>query len=288
MVMRLNRWNQLIRGRQVIDGVWRLTPRHELQYQQTGNRNEVMVSGPITQAGALGLSFRVAETSVDEDVVDREMTLRGIWQADDRNRLKFLAERQDGSRGRLTLQGAWEIGPRQEILYRWQAEAADGGRRSVSRLIRFLGYWDVGEDKRLVYHLEESSDSGFRFMGAFQTPSVLPKRGELRYQLGVEAEGRRLDWTITLFGKWKVSDRWGLSFEMPYREGRPHSIDFGVSYHLDRLGNIACQLRTRQGKSLGLELTLTREFQKGQGEAFLRLRRSIEESAVEGGVRFQW
>lgn len=271
----------------ITEGNWRLTRDHELQVRRAGLRKEIVLSGPITRAEPLGLSFRVAEASVDEDVIDREMTLRGIWQADDRNRLKFLVERQDGSRGRLTLQGAWEIGPSQEILYRWQVEDPRK-RRTESRLLRFQGYWDVGEDKRLVYHLEESSDSGFRFMGAFQTPSVLPKQGELRYQLGIEAAGRRLDRTITLFGKWKVSDRWGLSFEMPYREGRLHSIDFGANYHLDRLGNIACQLRTRQGKPLGVELTLTREFQKEQGEAFLRLRRSIEETAVEGGVRFKW
>lgn len=270
-----------------IEGSWRLTPDHELQYRRVGPRRELILAGPITRAEPLGLSFRVAEASVDEDVVGREITLRGRWQADPKNRLNFLVNHEQGRAERLTLQGGWELNSNHEMVYRWQTEA-DGGRRSADRLIRFQGAWEVGEDKQLVYVLDRASDSGFRFSGAFQTPSILPKKGALRYQLGLELSGRRRRRVIALFGKWKVSDRWGLSFVIPWREGRAHSIDFGAHYRFGRSGSIVAELSTRQGKSLGLKLTLTREFQKGQGEAFLRLRRSVEESAVEGGVRFKW
>lgn len=271
-----------------IEGNWRLTPDHDLQYRRAGLRREIVLSGPITRGEPLGLSFRAAETSIDEDVVGREITLRGRWQADPKNRLNFLVDRGESRSDRLTLQGGWEIDPAHEIVYRWQAEGAAGGRRSVSRLIRFQGAWEVGKDKRLVYVLDRVSDSGFRFSGAFQTPSILAKKGALRYQLGLELSGRRSPRAIALFGKWKVSDLWGLSFEIPWREGRARSIDFGASYRFGRSGSIIAELRTRQGEPLGVEVTLTREFQKGQGEAFLRLRRSVEESAVEGGVRFRW
>lgn len=271
----------------ITEGNWRLTRVHQLQIRRTGLRKEIVLSGPITRAEPLGLSFRVAETSIDEGVVGRELALRGRWQADSKNRLNFLVDRRQGRSERLTLQGGWELNSDQEVVYRWQTEA-DGGRRIANRLIRFQGAWEVGEDKRLVYVLDRSSDSGFRFSGSFQTPSILPKKGALRYQLGLELSGPRRLRVITLFGKWKASDRWGLSFEIPWTKGRVRSIDFGASYRLGRSGSIVAELRTRQGEPLGVEVTLTREFQKGQGEAFLRLRRSLEESAVEGGLRFQW
>lgn len=270
-----------------IEGSWRLTADHELQYRRAGARKEIVLSGPITRAEPLGLSFRVAETSVDGDVVGREMTLRGSWQADDSNRLNFLVERQESRQNRLTLQGAWELGPSQEILYRWQVEDPRK-RRTESRLLRFQGYWDVGEDKRLTYVLDAVSGSLFRFRGAFQTPTVLAKEGRIRYQIGVEAEGKKRLQTVMLFGKWKISRNLALEFEVPYRGGVSRAITFGAAYALTRQQTLSARLTTRQGKPLGVELTFTREFRKGQGEAFLRLRRSIEESVVEGGVRFRW
>lgn len=278
-MVRLNEKNQLVRNGEILRGTWALTRDHEIRFRRAGTRRELVLSGPIRRAEPLALAFRVAESTVEEDVIGRELSLRGSWQADDRNRLSFLVEGARGRPDRLTLQGAWRVGPTQEILYRWS------GR---NRLLRFEGAWDVDESRRLVYVLDRSSDSGFRFSGAFQTPSILPKRGELRYQLGAQVQKGRKRPTVTLFGKWKVSDQWEIRFEMPYRQGRRRSIDFGASYRLDKIGEIACQLRTRRGESLGMEVTLTRGFLKGQGESFVHLRRSLEESAVEGGLRFRW
>ena len=101
-------------------------------------------------------------------------------------------------------------------------------------------------------------------------------------------DGGRRARTVTLFGKWKFSRRLELSFEVPDSGGRVRGIAFGAELGLDDKGNIACRLRTREGESLGLEVLFTRSFSKGDGELFARLRRSAEETAVEGGIRLRW
>ncbi len=287
--MRLNRLNQLVLdGRRPIDGIWRLTRGHELQYRRRGGREEVVVSGPLVSAGPSGIAVRVEASSLDGERVGETLELRGRWQADDRNRLAFLAHRRAGEADLLRLEGAWELDSRHQLLYRFDREDP-GKRRREARLLRFAGRWDIGEDRQLTYVLDRSSDSSFRFRGAFQTASILAKEGAIRYQLGAELDGgRRRARTLTLFGKWKFSRRLGLSFEVPYAGGRVRGIDFGAELAVGPDGSLACRLLTRRGKPLGVELLFTRQFFRGDGELFARLRRSAEETAVEGGVRVRW
>lgn len=238
-------------------------------------------------AGPSGLAFRVAESRLDGDLVGRQFTLRGKWQADARNRLRFEVDGQTGRHRGLTLEGGWEIGPHHELLYRLQRSQPRAERRQI-HLLRFQGHWDVGRDRRLTYVLDADSDSAFRFRGTFQTPMILPKAGQLRYQVGVELEGREVLRTITLFGRWKLSRALGFSFEVPYRDGEVRAIDFSAVLRMRQDGELSARLLTREGRPLGLEIILTQSFMQRQGEAFVRLRKLAEETAMEGGLRLRW
>jgi len=219
------------------------------------------------------------EVSDDGDVTSRLLSLRGRWQADSRNRLNFLVERSKGQEDRLVFQGGWELDEADEISYRYQPNL---------QTLRFQGQWDLSDSTRLTYVLDESSDSTFRFRGAFQTPSVLAKEGELRYQIGLEVEGKKRFNVVTLFGKWKLSRDLALDFELATGGASSRTIHFGATYQVDSDDALSAQLTTREGKPLGVEVILTRDFLKGQGQAFMRLVKSLEETAVEGGVRFRW
>ena len=131
-------------------------------------------------------------------------------------------------------------------------------------------------------------DSAFRFRGAFQTDSIRQKQGSLRYQLGLQAEGKERLQTMTLFGKWKLSRDLSLEFEVPYSGGFRRAISFGAAYAWDRRTSVSARLTTPGGGPLGVELSLHREFLKGRGETFVRLRRSLEETAAEAGARVRW
>ncbi len=285
--MRLTSLNQLILGNQRIDGVWKLTPRHELRYLRRGREEEVVLTGDLVAAEETGLVIRVEERFEDGGFASRTLTLRGRWEADAMNRLNFLVERRSRRRDRLTFSGGWEIGGNNELLYRFEQIHLKTKERRTHTLT-FRGAWDLDGERRLMYWLDRDSDSGFRFRGSFQTPAVLAKEGAIRYQVGVEVQGRRRPQTITLFGKWKLSRKLSLDFEIPYADETIRPITFGATYSVNPQNAIEARLTTPGGKPLGLEVIFSREFLKDSGEAFVRLRRSLEESAVEGGVRFRW
>ena len=287
--MRLDRLNRLVLDGRVIEGRWKLTPRHELQYRRAGGAEELVATGELVSAEPLGLTFRFEKESLQEDTRRREFQLKGRWQADPRNRLTFLVEREEGKANILTLEGGWEVGPGNEIQYRFERTEQKKGARSLHR-IRFDGFWEVGEDRRLAYVLEAGSNSAFRFRGAFQTDSIRQKQGLLRYQIGLEAEGRGKGplQTVTLFGKWKLSRDLSLEFEIPYSSGFRRAISFGATYTWNRRTSVSARLTTPGGGPLGVELSLHQEFLQGRGEAFVRLRRSLKETAAEAGARVRW
>ncbi len=285
--LRLDRLNRLVRDGRTIDGRWRMTPRHELQYRRDGPGEELVAAGDLVSAEPLGLTFRLEKESREEDTRRRELQLKGRWQADSRNRLTFRVEREQGAVDILTLEGGWEVGPGNEIQYRFERTERKKGARALHR-IRFEGYWEVGEDRRLAYVLEAGSNSAFRFRGAFQTDSIRRKEGALRYQIGVEAEKGRSFQTVTLFGKWKISRDLSLEFEVPYAGGFRRAMKFGATYSWDSRTSVSARLAAPGGGPLGVELSLHREFLQGRGEAFVRLRRSLEETAAEAGARVRW
>ncbi|MGH7890519.1 MAG: hypothetical protein ACRENF_08220, partial [Thermodesulfobacteriota bacterium] len=132
------------------------------------------------------------------------------------------------------------------------------------------------------------SNSAFRFRGAFQTKSIIAKKGEIRYQAGVEIGGKQKIQTIALFGKWKLSRSLELAFEIEYEDGQRKAITFGGEYHLDGGRQIIVNLKSKEGDPLGIEVILTKDIFGKDGQAFLRLAKSLEESRVEAGVNFRW
>ncbi len=284
--MRVDRLNRLVRDGETLDGAWELASGHQLRYRRRGPEKEVILVGNLLSSGPNSLNFRLEESIRDEDVRRRELALRGRWQTDPSNRLTFWVERERGMEEALTLEGAWETGPGNEILYRFERSGSKGSR-SLHR-IRFEGVWEIGEDRRLSYVMDAGSDSAFRFRGTFQTASLRQKQGAVRYQIGLQVEGKKRFQTVTLFGKWKLSRDLSLEFEIPYSGGFRRSLSFGAVYAWDSSASVSARLTTPAGKPLGVELSLHKEFLQGRGEAFVRLRRSLEETAAEAGVRVRW
>ncbi len=285
--MRLNRLNQIWDKNRWIDGYWKLSKEHDLQYRRRGAEEEAVLSGEIVATEPTGLAFRVEESRLEGDLVGRRLTLRGKWEADSRNRLRFVLDGQQGRHRWLTLEGGWEVGTDHEILYRLRRTPLKTKSREV-HLLRFRGHWDVGSNRQLTYVLDADSDSAFRFRGTFQTPIILAKTNQIRYQVGVELEGRRAFRTITLFGKWKFSRNLELSFEVPYRDGKVRAMDFSAVFRMRPDGELSARLLTQEGRPLGVEVVFTRSFLRKQAEAFIRLRKLAEETAVEGGFRLRW
>jgi len=285
--MKLTSLNQLEKDGEVFEGEWQLDEHHDLVYRERKGKKEARLKGTLVavEAGSLVFSSTIKED--EKKTVTGLFKLTGSWRVDPKNRIVFEVERGAGKTDRLTLKGAWELGPHYEILYTYK-ESRLKSRTKTTQTLTFKGHWDISERHRLAFQIEGDSDAVLRFRGAFQTQSILAKEGEIRYQIGVEIEGRRQLQALTFFGKWKISRELELSFEIEYGEGAKRALTFGGTYFFRDDTALEVKLKTRDGKPLGVEVIFTREFFGKDGQFFLRLRKTAEESALEAGVKIPW
>ena len=285
--MRITRLDDLPGINPQAKGRFELTPSHEVQYKSLGKDEEFKFKGSIIAARPDALVLSVTEKQSDQKVVTSLGKLQGSWKLDSKNHIVFEVEKEKGKKDSLTFKGGWRISDFNEVIYTYHQTDLKR-KRKITREIIFHGFWDILSKHRLTYWLGGDTSSAFRFRGAFQTGSVLAKKGELRYQAGVEVNGRHKIQNIILFGKWKVSRTLELSFEIEYEKSRKKAVSFGGEYALSGDSRIAMNLKDRSGEPLGMELILTRDIFGKDGQTFMRLERSLRESRIEAGMRFRW
>lgn len=278
-------------------GAWKLLPNQEVGYRLEGRDEEIRIRGPILAAEPDALVAAVTVRQDDQTVVTRTVRIAGRWKTDGGNRIVFEVERSRGRTNTLVFRGTWKLNDAQEIVYTHRTAGAPGGRRASEQEIVFRGDWKLSEKRQISYVLGGDSGSAFRFRGAFQTPSILAKKGEIRFQLGAEVTGRggRGDRagraerkTLTLFGTWKVGRDLGLSFELDRPGSRRSVLRFGGDFSLKGPRTLSVNLKSERGRPLGVELVLTREILGGDGALFARIARTAEETRVEAGGKINW
>jgi len=280
--MKLTRFNDILEDDEKIKGSWELTKDHEVQYKKDGKNEEVKLKASLLAAESKTLVLSLTERQIDQKIVTSIVKLSGSWRVDGKNRINFDVERESGKKDSLVFTGSWELGENHEIIYSYEPKNGLPAQSLV-----FQGYWDLSERNRLTYRLEGDQAEAFRFRGAFQTKSILAKKGEIRYQIGIEAKGKRQLQTIALFGKWKLSRKLDLSFEIEYQDGK-RTLDFGGTYALGNGRGVTVNLKNEEGKPLGVQLILTKDLFDGNGAAFIRLEKSLAEKRIEAGMKFAW
>ncbi len=285
--LKLSKFNDLLEGNKTTEGRWELTPNHELRYKSKGQDEEYKLTGTLVAVEPGALVFSVTERQTDQKIVTSLHQLTGQWKLNPKNQITFEAEKEQGKNDVLTFKGAWQVNDDHEIVYTYEKTKLKTKANAVRGLV-FKGYWDISDDNRLSYFVGGDSNNAFRLRGAFETKSILAKKGEIRYQIGLEAAGRRKIQTITLFGKWKLSRDLALGFEIEYAGGKKRAISFGGDYALNDTTQISVNLKSQAGEPLGMELILTKDLFGKEGQAFVRLQKSLEESGAEAGMRLKW
>lgn len=280
--MELTRTNELRRGRRRYRGRWKLSSSDEVRYEAEGLGEEFSFSGVPVSAGPYELAVAATVKEEDQKTVTRLWKLRGAWRADAKNRLVFEVEKESGKNDSLVFGGEWKAGESQIVYSLRRKNAKDAP--SFAQKFSLSGRWGLTETAGLQYFVGGDTEAGLRFRAAFQTRSVLAKKGEIRYQIGVEAAGRRRLRGVSVFGKWKVSRDLGIYFETG--PGQDRASVFGGEYSLDSKDRISVELKTR-GRPVGLEVVFTRDV-FGDGELFARLSRTLEEKRVDAGVSWRW
>ena len=88
---------------------------------------------------------------------------------------------------------------------------------------------------------------------------------------------------------WRLKKDIGLIFEIEYENERPHAITFEAQGRLTDKDTISFRLKDDIAhKDIGVNLKLSHKILKGDGEAFLRLLKSKQESSIYAGAAWRW
>jgi hypothetical protein len=208
----------------------------------------------------------------------RVIRLKGTWRANEQNELCFEVALRKGPPETYTFKGIWKLNDNQQIEY-----ASEDGRDTLT----FKGYWNVSSANRLVYLFEGSSTSRFEFKVQLESSTFYPKKGEIRYRIGVGLRQNRLTAPgklLILYGEWKFGRDLGLTFRMDYGQGNIRSIEFGATVTFGR-NKVIFALKDEFGEPLGVTLTITHKFLKHLDvEVFLRLKSRQKEQSIETGI----
>ncbi|MFA6129435.1 MAG: hypothetical protein WC731_00430 [Candidatus Omnitrophota bacterium] len=211
----------------------------------------------------------------------RILKLKGTWHANDYNELCFEVTLRKGPPETYTFKGSWKLNNNQQIEY-----TTEDGRDTLT----FKGCWDISSANRLVYILEGSSTSRFEFKVQLESPVVYPKKGEIRYRIGIGIRQSHLTapgQLLILYGEWRFGRNLGLTFQMYYGQGVVRAIEFGAEVTFGRNKAIFA-LKNEFGKSLGITLTMTHKFlEHFDAEAFIKLKsrhNEHSEQAIEVGI----
>lgn len=274
-----------------LKGTWSLTDDHELRLtldksarQTLGD--QITLQGQLLDVSANSLLFAITTTTKENVQSTYVLNLGGSWKADDNNRLSFYVRKEGGKYDILTLNGIWQINKDHQIIY--QYEKADLVRKkSRTHTLIFKGYWDIKDRARISYILSEDTDSVFNF----KTGIGIFKEDYIQYEVGIVLTDhpRQAMQTVKLSGSWNLKKDVGLVFEIEYEDKKIKAIVFGADAKLTGNDTIAFRLKDDiDNKDIGVNLELSHEILKGEGEAFMRTLASQRELAIYAGSAWRW
>ncbi len=260
-----------------------LSSRSRGQIRRSAGKT-IIFRGDIKKVTGSQLIFAVRESDTISGLRTRAIELNGRWQADKNNRITFSAKKSSGRNDILRFQGAWSVGKRNELVYRYIKTSLKKGDK-LEKLVIFKGHWDLSS-RRLTYRVEGSSKSYFEFSASIGTKSLRASSGVIKYRVGIKYKEaktfRQARRTISIYGAWKFGKDLSVRFEAISRGGKYLALSFTAEKPVGRGSTVRVALKSKDGKSLGADVTFTREF-TGNADVFLTLARRPNERRVMGG-----
>ncbi|MBD3263714.1 MAG: hypothetical protein GF375_01260, partial [Candidatus Omnitrophica bacterium] len=243
-------------------GSWNIDKDHNLLLQARKTKDypksTLTLSGKIQNIDSDYLTLKLYKKSFLKTPRYHSIKLKGKWCSDKFNRLNFEVSRKDNP-GTLRFKNAWKINENQQLTYTYKKTRLLT-KSKIDESITFFGFWEIMTKNRLVYKLNNSRHSGIDFRAHLQTPNVYPKKGAIKYRVGVGLKYKPAEFrkrTLTLYGQWKFSRKLGLYFEMDYGK-RIRRISFSSKVNLTPKDNVIFTLLDSRKKPLGIKV----RFQK--------------------------
>lgn len=273
----------------VFKGSWQLNRNYDLellldQTKEQFAQDTLTLKGNIISTDRDALVFEIKTYDQNGLLHIRILKLSVIWLTDETNRLSLLVKKSPPDI--ITLEGKWEINKTQQITYSYEKTDLKTKDKTLKTLT-FEGFWQISSANKLTYILKHSSESKFDFRVQIETPTMYPKKGVIKYRvgIGIRKERPQEEKIISLFGDWKFSRNLGLSYQMDYGRGDIHEIQFASEVNFDKRNSIIFALKNKKGERLGISVTFTHKFlQRLDAQTFLRLKKLKETSGIEAGI----
>ncbi len=268
-------------------GKWRLDDNCDLvlDLQDTGKQSKgrLVLKGKILDCQKNYLLFQVKTKALGAKEVISFLKLRGFWQSDKYNRLTFEVTKKENP-DTLTFKSLWSVNKNQKITYLLKKTNL-ATRRRVSQNLVFDGFWQINKKNRLKYAFAGSKSSFFDFKAYLQSNNLYPKKGVIKYRIGIGAKEQKKERIISLYGGWKFSRKFSLTFEMNYGGGKINRIQFASTINLNKRSKIIFTLKDKDNKPLGVTLTLKRSSLSHKDlEYFLQLKKQGKELYIGIGA----
>ncbi len=276
-----------------LTGKWSLDKNDALKFtlKKTDARagdEQLLLKSELVKAKADCLIFSLGTQGKAGTHDARLLQLKGKWQADKHNRLQFLVKKTRITSDTLTLQGAWQV--KNNALQYTCKKTGLKTKQKKAYTLHFSGYWEINRKNRLTYILDTGKNSYFNFKTFLETPSLIGKKGEIKYRAGIGVKGSReyRPQTITLYGVWKLQRKTGLSFDLDCKDRRAKELRFGAFARTGNNGKVTFSLRSRKGQALGLSVEFSRAFLKDNASWFIRMVEADKKPRFEGGVAIRF
>lgn len=271
-------------------GNWKLNSNYDLEFHLSQTKGQdktdsLVLKGEIISSDRDSLVFELK--SIDKRGLShiRLLKLSGFWRTDEFNRIIFEVKKEI-SPDILIFATFWQLNQNQQVVYKYEKTELKT-KTKIFNSILFTGFWQINREDILTYIFERSTKSHFDFRVQVETTNLYPKDGVIKYRLGIGIREDRLGKTkiISLYGVWKFSRKLGIIFQMDYGGGKFKAIEFAANVYLDKKDEIIFSLNSERKEPLGLSLVYSRKFlKKSASQAFLRLKKSQEESRLEAGI----
>ncbi len=272
-----------------LKGHYSLTKDHDILFtlrrsHKQRSEGTLLLKGDIIYVKENSIGFAVTTKSSSSQATTRTLSLNGSWRMDNKKQILFKIEKGRGKYDTLTFTGGWIVNKQNEIEYVYKKTLMKSKEKREERLT-FKGSWEVIDNNRINYSLGLKNDSGFELEASLARAGFLGKKNALIYKLGTGISGKgHVIKTIAIYGKWKLTRRTGLLFEVRYSGKRRSYLSFGAEVRLNKRDELLFLLKDKKNNPLGIEIALRRRFLGNSGQALLKLLASKEERSVQLNV----
>jgi hypothetical protein len=272
-------------------GTWKLDKNHNLvlKTEKTKNypKSSLTLYGKIEKVNSDYLSFKIDKSSLSNLSQKYLIALRGRWQADKYNRITFEVKKKDKP-DTLRFKNIWEVNKANKIIYIYKKTQLIT-KKKIEQSIQFDGFWQLAGKNKVCYRLKHSKESQFDFRVYLQTPNVYPKKGAIKYRIGVGYGKIKKEKILKIYGSWKFSRKLGLFFEVDYGKDKLKRYSFSAKVNLTDKSKIIFSLLDSRGRPLGIRVNYQRKlFNKKDIEFFTNLSQKGKNYQVIGGVKIHF